>query len=60
MICKDYKKNVCNDYEIILKIHAVPAEDTDAAELEIYDILKACNQLPYDFDLQFKKVGEWL
>lgn len=51
---------MCNDYEITISLHSVPADDIEQAELELWDILKACNQLPYDFDLHFKKVGERL
>lgn len=49
-----------NDYEITINLHCLPAEDIESAKLEIWDILKALNQLPYDFDVHFKKVGEWL
>lgn len=49
-----------NDYEITINLHCLPAEDIEAAKLEIWDILRALNQLPYDFDVHFKKVGEWL
>ena len=48
------------DYEITVNIHSLPAEDIEEAKLEIWDILRALNQLPYDFDVHFKKVGEWL
>ena len=51
---------MCNDYEVTVKIHCVPADDTEQAEMEMYDILKACDQLPYDYDIQYEKVGEWL
>ena len=49
-----------NDYEITINLHCLPAEDIEEAKLEIWDILRALNQLPYDFDVHFKKVGEWL
>ena len=48
------------DYEVTINLHCLPAEDIEAAKLEIWDILRALNQLPYDFDVHFKKVGEWL
>lgn len=49
-----------NDYEVTINLHCLPAEDIEQAKMEIWDILKAINQLPYDFDVHFKKVGEWL
>ena len=53
-------KTSLNDYEVTINLHCLPAEDIEAAKLEIWDILKALNQLPYDFEVCFKKVGKWL
>lgn len=51
--------NVVNDYDVTIKIN-VPAENKDIVEIELWDILKALNQLPYEFDTKIEKVGEWL
>ena len=58
--CENLDDEPLNDYEITINLHCLPARDIDEAKMEIWDILQALNQLPYDFDVHFKKVGQWV
>ena len=48
------------NYNITIRIRNVPADDQDAIELELFDVIKAIRQLPYDFHCDFERDGAWL
>ena len=48
------------NFQINIVIKDVPSDDEMGVELELLDVLKAVNQLPYDFELKCKRDGSWL
>ena len=57
--CKCLKECVINSYNVNINI-GINAENREQVELELWDILIACNQLPYEFETSIIKVGEYL
>jgi len=49
-----------NVFDCALLIRSVPGEDFDSLLFELFDVLENVEILPYDYDLQVKKVGELL
>ena len=56
---KSYGKPV-NDYEVNIKVKCVPGEDAEEVFDELADVLIDLDILPYDYDMNLRKVGEWL
>lgn len=53
-------KNNVGVFDCNLLIRSVPGEDFDSLLFELFDVLENVEILPYDYDLQVKKVGELL
>jgi hypothetical protein len=49
-----------NNYQVKITMRNLPADDRGGVELELFDVLRAINQLPYDYELSIKRDGEWL
>ena len=48
------------NFQISIFIKNVPSDDEMGVEMELMDVLRAINQLPYDYELKCKRDGSWL
>lgn len=49
-----------NNFNVTIQVKNIPSEDEESVGLELFDILKALNQLPYDFEVNMMRCGRWL
>ena len=59
MIVERLQEKTINDYNVTITVD-IPAENKDIVEIELWDILKSLNQLPYQFETEIREVGKWL
>lgn len=48
------------NYNVTLHIKNIPSDDEEAVAMELVDVLKAVQQLPYDFSCNMERNGSWL
>ena len=48
------------NYNVTLCIKNIPSDNEEAVAMELLDVLKAVQQLPYDFSCKMQRDGSWL
>ena len=48
------------NYNVTLQIKDIPSDNEQAVVMELFDVLKAVQQLPYDFSCNMERNGSWL
>lgn len=49
-----------NCFNVMIHVKCVPGDDHKAISEELEDVLMALDILPYDYEVRFKRIGEYI
>lgn len=49
-----------NCFNVMIHVKCVPGDNHEAVCEELADVLMALNILPYDYEVRFKRIGEYI